>query len=211
MQKISKVAKELNIGITTALECLHNHGIEIDNSPNARISDEAVELLCAQFCRDKSLKSKADECRSLLFPSEEGNEEVKPSTIVDFSYDYMEEDNFKQLIIERYESLPSLPGWYRKMDDLLESVNGILYPMGREVDHMKLKSTLENMGAKIEPEYKDKRTGEKFEAVMIIKAEPTCVLSDDDKSEIRKIVLATIRESESNHRETVWLSQAYAV
>ena len=197
MQKISKVSKDLNIGIATALECLHKHDIAIDNDPNARISEEAVMLLNAEFCNDKLMKSKADECRSILYASEISNVNAidVPATGMPEDSQLAKDDKFKQLIIECYEVLPSLPGWYRKMDDLQKSVNEKLSVMGMKADDLKLKSTLGSMGAKIEPEYESKNTGEKFEAVRIIKSEPISVLGNDDKTEIREIVLDAIRES----------------
>ena len=40
--KISKIARDLNVGVSTAVEFLRKHNIEVDATPNARISEEAV-------------------------------------------------------------------------------------------------------------------------------------------------------------------------
>ncbi len=58
--KISKIAKDLNVGVSTAAEFLRKHNIEVDASPNARISEEAVDLLMREFSKDKDVKVKSD-------------------------------------------------------------------------------------------------------------------------------------------------------
>lgn len=58
--KISKVAKDLNVGISTAVEFLRKNKIEVDNNPNARIDDNAVELLVKEYSKDKDFKAQLD-------------------------------------------------------------------------------------------------------------------------------------------------------
>lgn len=60
-KKISKVARELNVGVSTAVEFLHKHGVEVDGNPNARIDDAAVELLYKEYSQDKDAKAKSDQ------------------------------------------------------------------------------------------------------------------------------------------------------
>jgi len=50
--KISKVTNDLKVGISTAVEYLSKHGIELDRNPNVRIDDTAVELLIKEFAKD---------------------------------------------------------------------------------------------------------------------------------------------------------------
>lgn len=57
MQKLTKVVKDLNISIATAVTYLKTRSVEIDENPNARIDDQAVDLLTAEFNKDKLLKS----------------------------------------------------------------------------------------------------------------------------------------------------------
>lgn len=56
--KISKVAKDLNVGVNTAVEFLRKHNINVDDNPNARINDDAVELLIKEYSKDKDFKDK---------------------------------------------------------------------------------------------------------------------------------------------------------
>lgn len=60
--KISKVAKDLNVGINTAVEFLRKHNIEIGENPdpNTRIDDNAVQILTKEFSKDKETKAVSD-------------------------------------------------------------------------------------------------------------------------------------------------------
>ncbi len=58
--KISKVAKDLNVGVSTVVEFLRKHNIEVATDPNARIDAEAVALLEREFSKDKEAKGKSD-------------------------------------------------------------------------------------------------------------------------------------------------------
>lgn len=59
--KISKVAKDLNVGVNTAVEFLRKHNIVVEEgNPNVRIDDNAVELLMKEYSKDKDSKVKSD-------------------------------------------------------------------------------------------------------------------------------------------------------
>ena len=58
--KLSKVAKDLNVGVNTAVDFLRKHNIEVDNNPNARIDEKAVSLLMTEFSTDKADKMKVN-------------------------------------------------------------------------------------------------------------------------------------------------------
>ena len=55
-----KVAKDLNVGTSTIVEHLKKKGLEIDNKPNAKLSDEMLSELSKQFQSSKVEKEKAD-------------------------------------------------------------------------------------------------------------------------------------------------------
>lgn len=61
--KISKVAKDLNVGVNTAVDFLRKNNIEVDadNLLNARIDDDAVALLTKEFSKDKDAKAVAEQ------------------------------------------------------------------------------------------------------------------------------------------------------
>ncbi|MDE7381174.1 MAG: translation initiation factor IF-2 [Muribaculaceae bacterium] len=62
--QISKIVKQLNVGVATAVEFLRKHKIEVDASPNARIDEYAVELLKKEFSKDKNVKAEIDQITS---------------------------------------------------------------------------------------------------------------------------------------------------
>ena len=61
--KISKVAKDLNVAVSTALDFLKKHNIEVEGGLNARIDDDAVNLLYKEFSKDKEARGKAQSAR----------------------------------------------------------------------------------------------------------------------------------------------------
>ncbi len=50
-KSLVKIAKELNVGTTTIVEFLNNSGFDIDNKPNAKITDEMYARLLKEFQR----------------------------------------------------------------------------------------------------------------------------------------------------------------
>ncbi|MFZ4542496.1 MAG: translation initiation factor IF-2 [Saprospiraceae bacterium] len=56
-----KVAKELNVGTGTIVEHLNKKGFEIDNKPNAKVTDEMFNELTKQFQASIMEKEKADQ------------------------------------------------------------------------------------------------------------------------------------------------------
>ncbi|MDE6317781.1 MAG: translation initiation factor IF-2 N-terminal domain-containing protein, partial [Muribaculaceae bacterium] len=56
--RISKIAKDLNIAVSTAVEFLRKKNIEIDSNPNTRIEDNIVDLLIDEFDTDGAQKAK---------------------------------------------------------------------------------------------------------------------------------------------------------
>ncbi len=55
-RRLSKVAKEFNIGLATIVEYLNKKGIAVENNPNAKISEDAYALLIQEFQSEKNLK-----------------------------------------------------------------------------------------------------------------------------------------------------------
>jgi translation initiation factor IF-2 len=64
--RISKVVKELGVGFATLIEHLSAKGHQVDNSPNAKITNEQYELLLADFESDKKTK---EDAKSLISKS----------------------------------------------------------------------------------------------------------------------------------------------
>lgn len=58
--KISKVAKDFNISVQTAVEFLRKKNITIDDNPNSRIDDDAYDMLAREFQPDQALKTRSE-------------------------------------------------------------------------------------------------------------------------------------------------------
>ncbi len=54
--RLSKAAKEFNIGINTVVDFLSKKGFKIDNNPNTKIPVEAFDMLVKEFQGEKKLK-----------------------------------------------------------------------------------------------------------------------------------------------------------
>ncbi|MFW5687660.1 MAG: translation initiation factor IF-2, partial [Bacteroidota bacterium] len=54
--RLSKIAREFNIGTNTIVDFLARKGITIDINPNTKISQEAYQILAKEFQKEKSLK-----------------------------------------------------------------------------------------------------------------------------------------------------------
>lgn len=54
--RLSKVVKDLNVGLSTAVEFLRKKGHAVEPNPNHKISDEEYALLVKEFSSDKDLK-----------------------------------------------------------------------------------------------------------------------------------------------------------
>ncbi len=57
--RLSKAAKELNVGIGTLIEEAAKKGIVIENNPNTKIPKQVYEVLEKEFARDKSFKEES--------------------------------------------------------------------------------------------------------------------------------------------------------
>lgn len=58
--RLSKVARQLNVGISTIVDYLSSQGVTIDPNPNTKLDAEHFDLVNKQFADDKSLKEEAE-------------------------------------------------------------------------------------------------------------------------------------------------------
>lgn len=59
-QRLSKLAKEFNVGIQTIVEFLHKKGIEVNPNPNTKVSEDACLLLEKEYKSDVKVKRDAE-------------------------------------------------------------------------------------------------------------------------------------------------------
>jgi len=58
--RLSKAARELNVGISTIVDFLQKKGFEIDSNPNTKIPPEAYGLLLEEYSSDISVKKESE-------------------------------------------------------------------------------------------------------------------------------------------------------
>ncbi len=58
--RLSKLARDLNVGISTLVEFLHKKGFDVDSNPNSRLAPEYVDLLNKEFKSDSEIKKESE-------------------------------------------------------------------------------------------------------------------------------------------------------
>ncbi|NCB09498.1 MAG: translation initiation factor IF-2, partial [Bacteroidia bacterium] len=58
--RLSKLAREFNVGIHTIVEFLHKKGFDIDSNPNTKVEEDALRLLQQEYKVDVSLKKESE-------------------------------------------------------------------------------------------------------------------------------------------------------
>ena len=58
--RLNKVTRDLNVGITTAVEFLQKKGFTVEANPNTKITDEQFEMLKKEFSTDQDLKIRSE-------------------------------------------------------------------------------------------------------------------------------------------------------
>ena len=85
--KISKVAKDLNVSVSTVIDFLHKKNIEVEDNPNTRLEESVVDMLMGAFKSDKDFKnrttqftSERKDARAAARPAEETPKAPKAET-----------------------------------------------------------------------------------------------------------------------------------
>ncbi|MFC2104481.1 translation initiation factor IF-2 [Bacteroidota bacterium] len=90
--RLSKAAREFNVGISTIVEFLHKKGFSIDSNPNTKISPEQYELLIKEYSSDIDVKKESEKLSLNQFRAKK--ESISISDINE--EDDTEEDTFVQ-------------------------------------------------------------------------------------------------------------------
>ena len=100
-QRLSKLARELNVGIQTIVEFMHKKGFDIDSNPNTKVPEEVCHLLEKEFKSDISLKRESEQ---ITLRQQRTKKEVvtiddipkKEETEDDFDDDFLEIQDLKK-------------------------------------------------------------------------------------------------------------------
>ncbi len=58
--RLSKIARELNVGISTIVDFLHKKGVKINSNPNEKITPELQDMLLQEFSSDLNVKKESE-------------------------------------------------------------------------------------------------------------------------------------------------------
>ena len=106
VQRLGKVASELNVGVSTLVEFLQSKGIAIDPNPNSKLEGDHFEMLQKQFADDQTLKEQA----KLTAIKREKRETISlKDTKPDTNEVQDDEDDFDVSILETVKSTPTEP------------------------------------------------------------------------------------------------------
>ena len=65
--RLSKAAKEFNVGVTTIREFLGKKGFQVDSSPNAKLTADMYELLVKEYQGEKEVKNEAKKLGNISY------------------------------------------------------------------------------------------------------------------------------------------------
>ncbi|MBR5250318.1 MAG: translation initiation factor IF-2 [Bacteroidales bacterium] len=100
--RINKVLKEFNIGLNSLVEFLNKKGFEIENSPVAKITPEAYELVQKEFGKDQRLK---DQSRNITRSMKEVAEHVKRKKAEEEQDKQDEEVRVKTTMVDNHQRI----------------------------------------------------------------------------------------------------------
>ncbi len=88
--RLSKAAREFNVGISTIIEFLQKKGFDIDSNPNTKISPELYELLVREYSSDLNVKKESEKLNLHQFRTK--NEAISINDIDEEGQDIEEKD-----------------------------------------------------------------------------------------------------------------------
>jgi translation initiation factor IF-2 len=103
-QRLSKVARDFNLGLNTIVDFLSEKGFDVESKPNTKLLPEMMEILVTEFQSDKSLKEKSAKI-SVELPKRETVSIAKEADPVEVK---KEEKNSKPEIFKG-EGVPAKP------------------------------------------------------------------------------------------------------
>lgn len=59
-KRLSKVAREFNVGISTIVEFLHKKGFKVEENPNAKVTPECYDILVREYSKDIEVKKEKE-------------------------------------------------------------------------------------------------------------------------------------------------------
>ena len=61
--RLSKAAREFNVGISTIIEFLHKKGYDLELNPNSKITNEIYEILANEYSSEARVKMESEKIK----------------------------------------------------------------------------------------------------------------------------------------------------
>ncbi len=90
IKRLSKVARDFNVGISTIVDFLHRKGFDIGSDPNSKISEDAFTLLEKEYKGDINLKKESEKIN--LKSHRGAHETISLDDVKDSGHKHVDED-----------------------------------------------------------------------------------------------------------------------
>ncbi len=107
--RLSKAARNFNVGISTIVDFLHKKGVDIDSNPNTKIDPEVYEMLAREYSTDLSIKKKSEEFSLLHFRDKESKHGDVSITDSKESKEIVTQKPEEEVFIKDSSTSPSVP------------------------------------------------------------------------------------------------------
>lgn len=98
--RLSKLAKEFNVGVGTLVEFLHKRGYDVENNPNAKVDQEVVIILEKEFGSELDLKKKTEQQKENLKALRDKKKSISIDDIEKDEDDFSDEPSDDEIIIK---------------------------------------------------------------------------------------------------------------
>ena len=167
--RLSKAAKEFNVGVTTIREFLAKKGFQVDSSPNAKLTADMYELLVKEYQGEKEVKNEAKKLGNISYkggtvsvdsalqPQKTEEEEDHDEVIIRTNTMTLDKKNVKETpaetVVEEPEAKASVPEEKSQADSASAKEESPLKILG--------KIDLDSLNPKSHPEKKAKDKSKK--------------------------------------------------
>lgn len=98
--RLSKLAKEFNVGVGTLVEFLHKRGYDVENNPNAKVDQDVVTILEKEFGSELDLKKKTEQQKENLKALRDKKKTISIDDIEKDEDDFSDEPSDDEIIIK---------------------------------------------------------------------------------------------------------------
>lgn len=108
--RLSKLAKEFNVGVGTLVEFLHKSGYNVENNPNAKVDQDVVTILEKEFGSELDLKKKTEQQKENLKALRDRKKTISIDDIQKDEDNFSDEPSDDEIIIKTntIESAPTI-------------------------------------------------------------------------------------------------------